>query len=288
MSHSVWIDTDSHGLPVVGVDNQWATARISLQGGNVMEYTPRGEKPVLWVSSQSYFAQGKPIRGGVPICWPWFGAHPSNTVLPAHGFARLCLWSVAGSRELSDGSSEVTLKLNSCDVPPQFKAQSFLLHFVITVGSRLTMALEMTNTGTETLHISGALHTYFNISDIDGVSVDGLDGARSFDSLTGREVIQQGSILFNAEFDRVFLDTESECVINDPGYSRKIRIAKSGSRSAIVWNPWIEKAKRMPDFGDDEYRTMLCVETANARDDRRAIAPGATHTLKAIISKENL
>ena len=288
MSHSVWIDTDSHGLPMVGVDNKWATARISLQGANVTEYTPRGEKPVLWMSSQSYFETGKPIRGGVPICWPWFGAHPSDPAMPAHGFARLCAWSVAGSRELPDGSSEVTLKLTPSDVPPQFRAQPFLLRFIVTVGPRLTMALEITNTGEHPLEFSGALHTYFTISDIANVSVDGLDRVRSFNSLVGEEVTQQGPITFSGEFDRVFLDTEDECVINDPGYSRRIRIAKSGSRSAIVWNPWIDKSKRMPDFGDDEYRTMLCVETANARDDRRTIAPGAAHTLKAIISKENL
>lgn len=287
MSHSVWIGADPHGLPAAGVENLWATARISLQGANVMEYTPHGEKPILWVSSQSYFAHGKPIRGGVPICWPWFGAHPSDSNLPAHGFARLCLWSVAGSRELPDGSSEVTLKLNSCDVPPQFRARPFLLRFIVTVGSKLTLALEMTNTGDEPLEISGALHTYFNISNISRVSVDGLDQARCFDSLAGHETVQHGPIVFNGEFDRVFLDTESECVINDPDWGRKIRIAKSGSRSAVVWNPWIEKAARMPDFGNDEYRAMLCVETANARDDRRSIAPGGTHTLKAIISKEN-
>jgi len=208
--------------------------------------------------------------------------------LPAHGFARLSSWGVAGSRELPDGSSEVTLKLTPCDIPPQFQTQPFLLRFIVTVGPQLTIALEISNTGNQAMEFTGALHSYFNISDIAKVSVTGLDGVRCFDSLIKKEVVQQGAITFTGEFNRVYLDSEEECVINDPGYSRRIRIAKSGSRSTVVWNPWIDKSKEMPDFGDDEYHTMLCVETANARDDRRTIAPGAAHTLKAIISKEHL
>ncbi len=285
---AAWIDNDAHGLPLAGVENKFATAKISFQGANVMEYIPKGEKPVLWMSEKSYFAPGKPIRGGVPICWPWFGAHPSNPELPAHGFARLCLWNLSSIKNLPDESTEVILTLTDKDVPAEFKAQPFQLRFIVTVGPQLTMALEMTNTGGDNLDITGALHTYFNVSDISKVWVEGLDKAHSFDSLTKQEVIQQGAIRFDAEFDRVFLNTEGDCVICDPGYSRRIRIAKKGSRSAVVWNPWIEKAKRMPDFGDEEYHTMLCVETTNARDDRRSIPPGNTHTLTAIISKERL
>lgn len=279
--------TDRHGLPAVSIKNDLAAALISLQGGHVMEYVPHGEEPILWMSSQSYFEQGKPIRGGIPICWPWFGAHPDNPDMPAHGFARLCLWSVAGGKELEDGSSEVLLRLDKCEVPEKFPAMAFALQLRVTVGRQLSVALEIANTSGMTFYFSGALHTYFNISDIANISVEGLDGSRYVSALEP-EGVQQGAITFSREFDRVYLGTDATCYIVDTGFKRKIKIAKKGSLSTVVWNPWIEKSQRMPDFGDEEYHRMVCIETANAKEDQRHILPGESHILETIISKESL
>ena len=280
------VNTDCHGLPIVSVENNQGSARISLLGANVMDYTPYGMKPILWMSSRSCFEEGKAIRGGIPVCWPWLGAHPSNPVMPLQGFARLYLWSIIGGQELPDGSDEVTFQLTDRDIP--FHYQPFLLRYTVAVGSKLTLKLEVTNTGAEMLAFNAALHSYFSINDIFKISVTGLDGTRGFNSLTGDEYVQRGAITFDDEYCRMFLEAESECFINDPIWGRRIRLAKSGSRSTVVWNPWNERAQNIPDMNDDDYRFMVCVEAANARSDRRSLNSGASHTLKAIIAAEPL
>ena len=162
----------------------------------------------------------------------------------------------------------------------------FWLNCEFEVSSKLSAALIIDNTSGKDLSYSAALHSYFNISDISGIKISGLDGKTFIDTLDDTRHVQEGDITFAAETDLVYLDTEDTCIIEDPGFKRKIKISKTGSRSTVVWNPWDAKAQRMPDFGDNEYHNMVCVETTNAETDARTLAPGECHTLQVIIESE--
>ncbi len=273
------------GLTTVCVNNRYASTEILLHGAHVMSYTPHGEKPVLWMSGSSYFQPDKPVRGGIPVCWPWFGGHPSDKSKPGHGFARIADWQVAEVDSQPNGTL-VTLRLTEKDIPANLREFPFEISLEVLVGSELHVSLSIVNTGKEKMSFSAALHTYFNISDIASVAVEGLDGCKYLDTMDHIFKVQKGIIAFEAETDRIYLNTPATCIIDDPGFCRRIKIAKRGSNSTVVWNPWIEKSKRMPDFGDEEYHTMLCIETTNAENDARVIVPAEKHILKTIIGLE--
>jgi len=247
-----------------------AEAHIYQHGAHVAHFQPRGQKPVLFMSAKSWFEPDKPIRGGVPICFPWFG--PAKT--PAHGLARLRDWKI----EQTTANS----MLFSLGLPP-FEAK-----FNVVVGSALRMTLEVRNTGTQPEQFEEALHTYLAVGDIRQVTVTGLENTDYLDNLTGLSRKNQGPepIHFTGETDRVYLDTRATCVVNDPVLKRRLIIEKKGSDDTVVWNPWVAKAKAMPDFGDDEWPFMLCIETANCKQHAVTLAPGATHTMEAVVRVE--
>lgn len=275
-----------HGMVKAELDGFGGKAVISLHGAQVLSFIPRGQEPVLWMSEKSRFEPGKPIRGGIPVCWPWFGSHPSNAALPSHGFARLVEWEPAAAGECGNEAVFLELALTPQLVPDQFKAPDFLLKLRIEVSNGLTVALTIGNSGGKPLDYSAALHSYFNISDISQIAVGGLNGRACLNTLNNTVHRQQGDIRFSAETDLLYGDTADTCVIDDPGFCRKITVAKVGSHSTVVWNPWEAKARRMPDFDDQEFRHMVCVETANAGADARTLAPGASHTLQVIIETQ--
>lgn len=275
------------GIPLVTISNRHASAVISLNGGHVMEYVRHGEPPVLWMSHNSCLEMGKPIRGGIPVCWPWFGAHPTNKNMPAHGFARICRWEIERAEEINPDISTVMLSLTEKQVPKQFAASPFHLIMTISIGAELEISLKIMNTGKKTLKYSGALHTYFNISEIRKIKITGLEGIPYYDALAGENGMDSTPIKFKSEFDCVYFDKGDPCVIHDPQYKRRIVITKSGSLSSVVWNPWVAKSKRLQDFGDLDYHTMVCVETANARQDSRSLKPGKSHTITSKIFAEN-
>ncbi len=270
-------------LPFAKIENQFATAEISFYGAHVTSFIPQGEKPVLWVSRQSMYQYGKAIRGGIPVCWPWFGAHPSDRNQPSHGYARIMAWPLVEALDLPDGATQLSFELSPEALKQRVAVPDFQAKMTVTVGRELEVKLYIRNLGPEAWSYTGALHTYFNVSDIRKVSVCGLDGAAYRDSLTGEDKVQQGDITFAGEVDRIYRDTTGACDIVDAGWNRTIRVAKRGSASTVVWNPWIEKSQKMSDFGDDEYLGMLCVETANAGNDVRRLAPGADAELTTII-----
>lgn len=276
-------------IPVIEINNPQARASVSLQGGQVLSYQPAGQAPVLWTSRKSAFLPGKAIRGGIPVCWPWFGPHPEDPAKPAHGFARTALWASRGARRLENGSTELRLTLADDAATRARWPHAFQLEMTVAVGKELRVELAVRNGGREDFTCGGALHSYFTVSDVTKVRLLGLEGRDYIDQLDpARPKRQEGPIAVSGETDRVYLDTEDECVIEDPGLKRRVRIAKSGSRTTVVWNPWVEKSKRMADFGDDEYPGMLCVETANALDDRVRVPPGGEHRLSAFIRAEPL
>ena len=279
--------TGPGGLTVAEVTNRHATAAVVLQGAHVLSFQPHGQLPVLWASEHSHYQPGKAIRGGIPVIWPWFGDHPTDPDKPAHGFARTMLWLVSGAETTSDGKTQLRLHLVNNEQTESLWPYPFRLEMIITVGRELHVALEIHNSGPTPFACGSALHSYFGISEVSQIAVDGLDGCTYIDKVSNnQQEMQQGPITIAAETDRIYVDTEATCIINDVGWSRRIIVAKSGSRSTVVWNPWINKAKSMADFGDEEYIGMICVETTNAAKDTVTVEAGATHILRAMISVE--
>ncbi|MDD4888967.1 MAG: D-hexose-6-phosphate mutarotase [Phycisphaerae bacterium] len=266
-------------------------AAVMLHGAHVTEFQPAGRRPVLWVSRKSWFEPGKPIRGGVPVCWPWFSGDGPAPDCPGHGVARLLAWQVQSTAALPDGRAALSLRLDSSaltDAMRRWWPHAFELEFTVTVGGELTMELTTRNIGSQPFTITEALHSYFAVSDIRNVRVHGLENRDYLDTVGPPTVRRQdGSpITFAAETDRDYLDHAGECVLEDSGWGRRITIAKDGSRSTVVWNPWIAKAARMPDFGDDEWTGMVCIESANIRAENAVVVPaGAEHVLAARISE---
>ena len=286
--------TGAGGLTYADIDNHGGRATICLQGAHVVSYRPKSQQaPVVWVSDAAQFAPGKSIRGGAPVCWPWFGAHESESGYPAHGFARTVPWTVTGSRKRNDAKTEITLQLVE---NKQTRAQwphATRLTLTVVVGDRLEMQLTTTNLGDTPVRIGEALHTYLHISDIGGVTVTGLEGSSYHDKVDNfARKKQRGAVAFKGEVDRLYVDTPSDCVIEDAGLKRRIRIAKTGSQSTVVWTPWTEKAEKMGDLGRGQrgegWREMVCVESVNAMDNLVTVAPGETHTMTATYSVEPL
>ncbi len=268
------------GLAVAEVANSLGNATIALQGAHLMTWAPRGHKPVIWLSRAARFAPGKSIRGGVPICWPWFGPHASNAALPAHGFARTVPWEVIGAQTLADGATRLDFRLIQNDATRAPWPHATLLECHLSIGAALEIDLVTRNADRSAITIGDALHTYFEVSDVRRTTIRGLEGCPYLDKMDGgRRKQQSGAVTISAETDRIYLESSVDCLIDDPGFQRRIRIRKRGSRSTVVWNPWIEKSVKMGDFGENGYLNMVCVESTNAADDVVTIAPGGEHHL---------
>lgn len=268
------------GFALVEVENAHGSAQIALQGAQLLSWTPKGAPAVVWLSPAAKYAAGKSVRGGVPVCWPWFGPHPAEAAFPAHGFVRGLPWEPGDVQLRADGATLLTFRLGGDATTQRWWPHPFALEYRLTIGDALELELVTRNTGDAVFTITEALHTYFAVSDVREIRIDGLDGCDYLDKVDdGRRKRQQGPIRFDAETDRIYLDTTADCVIDDPSLRRRIRIAKRGSRSTVVWNPWIDKAARLGDMGDDGYLRMVCVESANAADAAVTVAAGAEHRL---------
>ena len=263
----VTLTTGEGGLLVIRVDEPAASGEVYLQGAHVAAWTPAAHAPVLWMSSASEFADGVPIRGGVPICFPWFGAGRDGGARPAHGFARRTHWEL-GEVIADDGGVHLWLDLANTPATRALSPHSFEAIYRITFGADLTLALDLRNTGDETFSFEEVLHTYLAAGDVVGVTVRGLEDARYLNTVPGAAQgvqRQDGPIRIAGETDRIYVGTTATVSVQDA--VRTVTNAKENSASTVVWNPWIAKAAAVPDFGSDEWPWMLCVETANVRDD---------------------
>ena len=275
------------GLPLAEIRSKHAAALVAVNGAQVARYQPHGAEPLLFVSRESVYGPGKSIRGGIPVCWPWFAAHPSDPSKPFHGFARTRMWQVRGSAVLEDDQVQLRLGLADDDATREIWPYAFDLELVATIGAKLRVELVARNTGEAPSTVGGALHTYFLVGDVARIAIEGLDGCAYIDKVDGgARSVQAGPVTIAGEVDRIYLDTADACVIDDPALGRRVRIAKSGSNTTVVWNPWVDKAKAMPDCADDEYRAFVCVETVNAVDDVVTLAPGGEHRLELVIALE--
>jgi glucose-6-phosphate 1-epimerase len=273
---------DANGLDYIEIENRHATAKLALQGGHVMHWQPKHTSaPVLWLSDQSRYETGRSIRGGIPLCWPWFGAHPTDSSLCMHGFARVTPFSVIDIGQTNNGNTRIILQMKHTENAQRQLSYPYTLVLTIEIGATLSIKLATTNRATQPFFMGEAFHTYFNIGDVEKVSIAGLGDTEYADKLLDywRDT-QEGEIQFNQEFDRVYVGTRAPVTIQDPILRRNIRIEKKGSNTTVVWTPWQKKAHQMPDMPkDDSWRHMICVETANAMENLVMINPGYTHIL---------
>jgi glucose-6-phosphate 1-epimerase len=271
------------GFPLIKIDNEKASALISVYAGQVLSFQPPNDSHnLMFLSEAAYYQPGKAIKGGVPICWPWFGPDPDGLGRPAHGFVRNRLWAVAGTGVTAGGETTVTLGLTDTPETKAIWPHAFSLSLVITVGDSLNLELITRNTDVQPFSITQALHTYFKVGHIDQVSVLGLEGLEYIDKADNAvHRYQAGAVTISGEVDRIYRKVESELVIDDVALDRRIRIASRGSHTAVVWNPWAKISAEMGDLKDDDYERLLCVETANADLDVVRIAPGGEFCLAA-------
>lgn len=274
------------GFPVLELHNAQASATIALQGAQVMTWAPRGQQPVIWLSRAAKFVPGKSIRGGVPVCWPWFGPHPSEASFPGHGYARTVPWELLHA-QTQGGGTQLRFRIRSDNTPPAQRPQGVEAVLELTVGTKLAITLVTRNAGSQPFTLTEALHTYFEVGDVRRVAVHGLDGLSYLDKVENMaRKRQSGPVTLGGEVDRIYLESTADCIIDDPVLNRRIRIAQHGGRSTIVWNPWVEKAEKMGDLGEDGYLQMICVESGNAAENVAQIAPGAEHRLDVTYSVE--
>ena len=276
------------GLDRLRLEASEGEAHVFLHGGHVSHFQPKGERPVLWLSRASHFDRTHPIRGGVPVCFPWFGPKAGAPEAPMHGFARILPWHLVEVTREPSGRLEATLELTAEAAARGGFRQELSVALTVSVGRSLRLTLAVHNAGAAPARFEEALHSYFAVSDVTQVRVHGLEGTPYLDKTEAmaRKPGAKGPIAISAETDRVYLDTTATVTIEDPGWERRIVIAKTGSASTVLWNPWIAKARAMPDFGDDEWPRMLCVETANVGEQALTLAPGATHELGATLGVE--
>lgn len=273
------------GIPVVEVINKKARATISLQGAHILSWIPNGEEEVIWLSEDAKFAPGKSVRGGVPICWPWFGAYESdtgesNSDFPAHGFARTVNWQVICTEALDNHSTRISFTTLPQPDNEQMWPAGTSVTYKVTIGKKLEMEIITHNNGSKAITIGQALHTYFNVGDVSRLMLHGLDDTNYLDKPDNfKRKNQKGPVTINEEVDRIYLDTATDCLIDDNALNRCIVIVKCGSHSTVVWNPWKEVAEKMGDLGEEGYKRMLCVESANADKDVVTIEPGKVHQL---------
>lgn len=275
------------GEPIAVIAEARSAAEVSLYGGHVLSYRPVGHSPVLWTSRTMMATRpGKAIRGGIPVCWPWFGAAAGGG--PAHGFARTARWNLLrtahGARDTS-----VALVLEDSEETRALWPRAFRLELEVTVGGKLSVSLTTHNTGDAPFSYTEALHSYYRVKDASLAKVLGLEGKAYLDKAPGgRDAIQDGPVTFSAETDRVYPAADGACRILDPAIRRRINIVKTGSAATVVWNPWAAKAASMTDMLPGDYTRFVCVETANAGAEPLVLDPGKSHEMRMEVTADLL
>jgi len=273
------------GLSRLAVSGPAAEAHVYLHGAHVSHFKPSGQRPVLFTSARSNYQAGKPIRGGVPIIFPWFGVRADDANAPMHGLVRTREWTVESVTEADDAVS-VVMTLTSDDETRARWPHDFQLRFTATFAASLIMGLQVHNTSREPIAFEEALHTYFSVGDVREIAIKGLIGTEYLDKEQGNARFKQleSRLKLTGITDRVYVNTPADCVIDDVVNGRRIMVAKEHSASTVVWNPWPEKIKTMPDLDPTDWTKYVCIETCNVKENARTLAAGQTHTMRAAIS----
>lgn len=277
------------GLPLLRVDNPLARATVSLQGAQVLSFQPHGQPDWLFLSPRARFEAGQAIRGGVPLCWPWFGPDPDGLGRPAHGFARLRRWSLRGARDGSDGATELALVLRDDEATRALWPHAFELRLDIRVGATLRLSLSVHNSGDGAFTLTQALHSYFAVDRLDAARVLGLEGCGFIDQVPGAPPAgsaTQEALRFSGRLDRLYQGVPDRLQLLGAAGGQRLTLRSAGSRTAVVWNPGAELAAGMADLGPGAHQHFVCVETANAGDERIALPPGGRHRLTVEIAAQ--
>jgi glucose-6-phosphate 1-epimerase len=275
------------GFPVLNIHHPSCDAQIALHGAHVLGWTPAGHEPVLYLSPSAVFEEGKAIRGGIPVCWPWFSTHPEDPAKPFHGFARVLPWELVECED-EGGCVAIRLALRPTPATRALWPHEFEAFVEIRAGAELNVALVTHNSDNAPRPEGGALHTYLQVGDIKQVGLLGLDGATYRDATAkGMRHVQEGTLPIDREIDRLYEPREDVTVL-DPALGRKLVIHKQGANTVVVWNPWIEKSIRLADLPDEAYHNFICVEAANPNDKAVQVAPRGTHVLRTRIEVQPL
>ena len=269
------------GWPKVQVSAPASSGEIYLHGAHVTSWKPTGAEEVLFLSPHSIWQEGRAIRGGIPICFPWFGDKADDPHAPAHGFVRTKAWQLVAVEQHGESVS-VSMSSESDADTRRWYAADFRTLYRATFGSELLLELTTTNNGSASLRLEEALHAYYHVGDATEARVSGLAGTTYIDKTDSFHHKQQsGDVVIESETDRVYLDTENLLLLTDPVLQRRISVTKQNSRSTVVWNPWKEKARELKDLGEDQWRGMLCIEVSNVGEFAVDLGPGQQHTMTA-------
>jgi len=270
-----------NGFQYIEVRNRKAEAKIALQGAHIFHFQARARPSLLWLSKLSHFEHDKAIRGGVPICFPWFGKAPHDDSLPQHGFARTAMWKLIYQEEIDEETSRIELVLESS---PQTKAvwdYDFEVRLTILISDQLNLNMRIHNRDTQAFEVTSAFHSYFNIPNIQEVEITGLEDAPFYDDLTQNQAIQENSLRITKEIDRYYWEVAEKVSLINQNFTIEIR--QEASSGMVVWNPWTGKSKMMSDMQNDAYRNMLCLETAQRGGQTQIIPAEGSATMRVSI-----
>jgi glucose-6-phosphate 1-epimerase len=273
------------GIPVIRVTSPAATAEIAIYGAHVTQWKPAGGEEVLFLSEKSYWEAGHAIRGGIPVCFPWFGDKADDAGAPKHGFVRTRDWRLNSLNLLDDGSvTALCITESDASTRPMWP-HDYCVAYRITIGAKLRLELTVINSGKTMMRFEEALHTYFRVARVQDVTVFGLEGTTYLDKTDGfREKPQADALTITEETDRVYGSTTGTVDVVDKGLGRQIRTEKVNSDATVVWNPWSEGAAKLADLGNDEWQRMIAVEAGNVRTGAIRLDPGEEHTMRVTIS----
>ena len=271
------------GLQKVRITSLGAAGEMYLHGAHVTSWKPAGREEVFFLSSKSRWEDERAIRGGIPICFPWFGGKADDPNAPAHGFVRTKAWQLESIAQAGDAVT-VSMFTESNEDTKRWWPADFRLVYRVTFASELRLELVVTNTGKTSLRFEEALHAYHRVGNVLKTRLGGLSTVHYIDKTdANRKKTQQGEVAIVSETDRVYLDTSDAIEMEDPVLRRRTHVAKENSRTTVVWNPWVQKALSLSDFADDEWMQMICIETSNVSDFGVDLAPGQTHKMKALV-----
>jgi glucose-6-phosphate 1-epimerase len=285
----VRFEQDAGGLTRAEITTRHSRCRLYLQGAHVTEFQKRGEAPLLYLSERSEYRAGRPIRGGIPVIFPWFGPHGDDPRRPAHGFARTMAWSVIDVHS-SPEQAQITLRLEANEATRALWPHDFAAKLVVEIGETLSLSLELENRANQSMGFETALHSYLRVGDVERVKLKGLENTKFIDKTDGLRRKNAGSdaMVVIGELDSVFLETATTCSIDDPMLGRRLIVTKGGSLSTIVWNPHVKKAELLPDLEPNGWRHFLCVESGNVADNRVVLAPLERKVMTLTIASEPL
>ena len=272
---SVTTQKHPNGLEYVSIDTQLCQARIFMQGAQIDQFVPKGKQPLLWVSSADDYQPGNGIRGGIPVCWPWFGTH-THPDYPQHGFARNKVWTL-DSVNIHDQIVDLVFSLPKSEIDQQYWPHNTEVKVLFTLGETLSVSLVNTNLDDHEVTLTQALHSYFPIGDIHKLSASGFNGSQYIEFGEGPFQQTADTVEFTKETDRVYTHLAPQQTLHTPHGS--IVVSRENSHSAVLWNPWIAKSARLSRFNNDDYLTMVCLEAANVLEDKVVLAPVESHRL---------